>query len=135
VASSQRPLELILARNMLSSLSTPGVLVTYDADIVFYNEAAGALLGRRFEDVGPLPVSEWMEIFGPRDEDGEPVPFERQPLLAPLRAGRPAHARVLIGAADGANHQIEASGLPIIGSDGFQGALIFFWPVQGEEAA
>ncbi len=133
MASSQRPLELILARNMLSSLSTPGVLVTYEGDIVFYNEAAGALLGRRFEDVGPVPVSEWLEIFGPRNEEGEPIPLERQPLLAPLRAGRPAHARVLLGAADGTNHQIEASGLPIIGTDGFQGALIFFWPVAEEK--
>ena len=96
--------------------------MTYDADIVFYNEAAGALLGRRFEDVGPVSASDWMSIFGPRDERGEPVPFERQPLLAPLRAGRPAHARVLIAAADGTNHQVETSGLPIIGTDGFQGA-------------
>ena len=134
MASSQRPLELILARNMLSSLSTPGVLVTHDADIVFYNEAAGALLGRRFEDIGPVSASHWMEIFGPRDEQGEPLPFERQPLLAPLRAGRPAHARVLIAAADGANHQVETSGLPIIGTDGFQGALIFFWPVEEDGA-
>jgi len=132
MASSQRPLELILARNMLSSLSTPGVLVTHEADIVFYNEAAGALLGRRFEDIGPVSASHWMEIFGPRDEEGEPVPFERQPLLAPLRAGRPAHARVLIATADGTNHQVETSGLPIIGTDGFQGALIFFWPVEGD---
>ena len=108
--------------------------MTYEADIVFYNEAAGALLGRRFEDVGPVPVHEWMEIFGPRDEDGNPVTFERQPLLAPLRAGRPAHARVQIGVADGSNRLIEASGLPIIGTDGFEGALIFFWPVLGEEA-
>jgi hypothetical protein len=37
---------------------------------------------------------------------------------------------VLIAAADGANHQVETSGLPIIGTDGFQGALIFFWPVE-----
>jgi PAS domain-containing protein len=133
VASSQRPLELILARNMLSSLSTPGVLLTYDADIVFYNEAAGALLGKGFEEVGPVPVDEWMEIFGPRDEDGNPVTLERQPLLAPLRAGRPAHARIQIAVADGSNALIEASGLPIMGTDGFQGALIFFWPVQGEE--
>jgi len=133
VASSQRPLELILARNMLSSLSTPGVLVTQNADIVFYNEAAGALLGRRFEDIGPTSAGDWLANFGPRDEEGKPIPFEQQPLFAPLRAGRPAHARVLIATADGANHQVETSGLPIIGTDGFKGALIFFWPVEEDK--
>ena len=47
-ASAQRPLELILARNLLSALSTPAVLVNHQGDVLFYNEAAGALLGRRF---------------------------------------------------------------------------------------
>ncbi len=71
---------------------------------------------------------------GPATSRASPLPFERQPLLAPLRAGRPAHARALIAAADGTNHQVETSGLPIIGTDGFQGALIFFWPVEEDEA-
>ena len=48
----QRPLELILARNLLSSLSTPAFLVDEPGDIAFYNDAAGALLGRRYEDTG-----------------------------------------------------------------------------------
>src|SRR5919108_109224 len=49
---SQRPLELILARNLLSSLSTPAFLVDEAGVLVFYNDAAGVLLGRRFEEAG-----------------------------------------------------------------------------------
>ena len=40
--SSQRPIELILARNLLSSLSTPAFLANEPGEIIFYNEAAGA---------------------------------------------------------------------------------------------
>jgi PAS domain-containing protein len=129
VEGSQRPLELIHARNLLTSLSTAGVLMGLEGNIVFYNEAAGALLGRHFEDLGPTSAEEWMEVFGPRDDDGTPVPWQDQPLTSALRAGRAAHATTGIRAADGCEHTIEASGLPIYGSSGFQGALIFFWRV------
>ncbi|HJZ36572.1 MAG TPA: hypothetical protein VJ204_09925, partial [Solirubrobacterales bacterium] len=48
----QKPLELILARNLMSALSTPAFLVDEGGLLVFYNEAAGALLGKGFDEVG-----------------------------------------------------------------------------------
>ena len=73
--SAQRPLELILARNLLSSLSTAAFLVDDDGIIAFYNEAAGELLGRRFEEAGPMTAQEWGRAHGPFDEDGASIPF------------------------------------------------------------
>jgi hypothetical protein len=35
--------------------------------LVFFNEAAGALVGRRFEETGALEPREWGEAFGPFD--------------------------------------------------------------------
>ena len=133
-ASSQRPLELIHARNLLSTLATPAFLVNRPGDVVFYNEAAGALLGRRFEDTGTLSASSWTMTFGPLDEDDEPMPIDRQPLTAALRANRPAHARHRIRSADGTLHEIEVSGLPIMGAGGFAGAMLFFWTVSEAQA-
>jgi PAS domain-containing protein len=127
--SSQRPLELILARNLLSSLSTPAFLVNRPGDIVFYNEAAGALLGRPFEETGALPAQEWVKTFGPLGEDGEPLPVEQQPMTAMLRDNRAAHAHHRIRSVQGAEHSVEVTGLPIIGADRFHGAMVFFWPV------
>ena len=69
----QRPLELILARNLMAGLSTPAFLVDEDAVVVFYNEAAGALLGRRFEEAGRMRPEEWSTAFGPIDQVGEPT--------------------------------------------------------------
>lgn len=131
-ASSQRPLELILARNLLSSLSTPAFLANRANDIIFYNEAAGALLGRRFEESGAMSAEAWLNDFGPLDDHGEPIPLEEQPLTIALRANRAAHARHRIRSLGGAVHDVEVSGMPIIGATGFHGAMVFFW-VSGEQ--
>jgi PAS domain-containing protein len=126
-APTQRPLELILARNLLSSLSTAAFLADRSNAIVFYNEAAGTLLGRRFEEHGTLSADEWLSEFGPLDEHGEPIPLEEQPINIALRANRAAHARHRIRSLGGAVHDVEVTGLPIIGAGGFHGAMVFFW--------
>jgi PAS domain-containing protein len=131
-ASSQRPLELILARNLLSSLSTPAFLANRTNDIIFYNEPAGALLGRTFQERGIMSAEEWVNDFGPLDERGEPIPVEQQPVTIALRANRAAHARHRIRSLGGAVHVVEVSGLPIIGASGFHGAMVFFW-LAGEQ--
>jgi PAS domain-containing protein len=130
-ASYQRPHQLILARNLLSSLSTPAFLASRTNDIVYYNEAAGTLLGRRFEESGPMSAEKWLSDFGPLDERGEPIPLEQQPITIALRANRPAHAHHRIRTLSGAEHVVEVSGVPVIGADGFHGAMVFFW-VAGE---
>jgi PAS domain-containing protein len=125
--SSPRPLELILARNLLASLSTPAFLASQTNDIIFYNEAAGKLLGRRFEETGTLSAERWLNDFGPVDERGEPIPLEEQPVNMAVRANRAAHARHWIRSLGGAVHVVEVSGMPIIGASGFHGAMVFFW--------
>lgn len=132
--SAQKPLELILARNLLSSLSTPAFLAGDDASLLFYNEAAGVLIGRRFEETGAMTQSEWTRSFGPFDENGEPLNLEATPLTRALREGRPHHARLRIRVATGGQQDIEASAIPIVGSAGSSGAIVIFWPVFASEA-
>lgn len=131
----QRPLELILARNLLTAISTPAFLVDDEAQLLFYNEAAGALLGTSFEEAGRMTAEEWTARFGPFDRDGRPFRVEDLELTRALRDGRPAHARLTIRSINGTQHAIEASALPISGSrdDGQSGAIVIFWPE--EEAA
>ena len=92
--AAQRPLELILARNLMSALSTPAFLVDEGGVLVFYNEAAGMLLGKRFEELGTVGAEEWGSLFGPFDESGEPIPYDELPLVVAVRNGRPAHAEL-----------------------------------------
>ena len=125
---SQRPLELILARNLMSALSTPAFLVDEGGVLVFYNEAAGMLLGKRFEEQGTVGPEEWGSLFGPFDADGEPIPYDELPLVIAVRNGRPAHADFEIRSTDGARHTVEVSAFPILTTHGSQGAIAVFWP-------
>ena len=100
VTEGQRPLELILARNLMAGLSTPAFLVDEDAVVVFYNEAAGALLGRRFEEAGPDATGGVEHRVRPDRPVGEPIDLEQLPLTIALRRGRPAHHRFRIQSQD-----------------------------------
>ncbi len=133
--SAQRPLELILARNLLTSLSTPSFLVDRTGAVLFYNEAAGALLGVSFEDSGRMTATEWTAAFGPFTENGEPIPIEELPVTIALREGRPAHTQLSIRSANGVEHEVAASAMPIVGNErDSSGAMIIFWPVDEEGA-
>jgi PAS domain-containing protein len=134
VNDEQKPLELILARNLLSSISTPGFLVDENNELVFYNEAAAALLGKRFEEVGRLPVERWSAMFGPFDDGGEPIPVEELPLVVALRQNRPSYARLHVQSLQDERHEIEVAALPLVANaGGFRGALAIFWPIHDEE--
>ena len=84
--SAQRPLELILARNLLSSISTPAFLVGEQGALLFYNDAAAAMLGRRFEETGTMSALEWTTEFGPFGEDEKPIPYEQIPATIEPRS-------------------------------------------------
>jgi PAS domain-containing protein len=124
---AQKPLELILARNFLTSLSTPAFLVDESGALIFYNEAAGALLGISFEEQGHMSADEWSHAVGPFGENGDPIPIEELPTTQALRRGRPAHGHFAVRSVRGDHYEIESTALPIVAEGGQEGAMIFFW--------
>jgi PAS domain-containing protein len=125
---AQKPLELILARNFLTSLSTPAFLTDGSGTLIFYNEAAGAMLGISFEEAGQMSAEEWGRVFGPFGDDGKPMPIGENPNTKALRRGRPGHGRFTVRSVQGESYEIESSALPIVAEGGQHGAMIFFWP-------
>jgi PAS domain-containing protein len=120
----------------MSALSTPAFLVDEGGVLAFYNEAAGVLLGKRFEELGTVGVEEWGSMFGPFDNTtGEPIPYDELPLVVAVRNGRPAHADFEISSADGARHQVEVSAFPILTAHGSRGAIAVFWPAGSSNGA
>jgi PAS domain-containing protein len=119
--------EIILARGFVSNLATPAFLVAADGALVFYNEAAGELLGVGFEEAGPMPASEWAARFEPKSADGSSIALEELPLGIALRQSRPAHGELLIRSAAGEERIIEATAFPIVGHEGQSGAIAIFW--------
>ena len=122
-----QPLELILARNLVSGIGLAAFLVDPDGVLVFFNDAAGELIGRRFEEVGRLRREEWNE-FGPFDEFGKLMPTEDLPVTIALRKGLPAHDRFRISSG-GSDEllEVDVSALPLSSADGFKGAIVVFW--------
>jgi PAS domain-containing protein len=129
--SAQRPLELILARNLLSSLSTPGLLVGEGGSLLFYNEAAGAIIGRSFEDATGLTADEWTREFGPLDADGEPIAYDNITATQTLRAHMPFQGEFSIKTAGG-RREIALTAIPIVAPDESTAAVVLFWPTDGE---
>jgi PAS domain-containing protein len=129
--STQQPLELILARNLMSSLDIPSFLVDNAGMLVFYNDSAGDLLGKRFEEIGRRTLPEWNEDHRPFEQDGRELPTEELPFTIAVRESRPVHKRFQVRPDGGAAVEIEASAVPLSGADGCQGAIVVFWPVEG----
>ncbi|MDX6640050.1 MAG: hypothetical protein QOF12_1061 [Solirubrobacteraceae bacterium] len=128
MAPAQQPLDLILARNLMSVLETPSFLVNDDGILVFFNEAAGDMLGKRFEETGRLTREQWNAI-GPVDAQGNVIDSEDMPLTVALREGRPAHGRFHICTDQGKIVEVETSAVPLVSGGDFHGALVVFWPV------
>ena len=51
------PIQIILIRQLAGYLGMPLFLVDPKGDLLFYNEPAEAILGRRFEETGAMPAS------------------------------------------------------------------------------
>jgi PAS domain-containing protein len=132
IATEQKPIELILARSLLDSLSTPGCLIDLEGTLVYYNEAVAKLAGLSFEETGPLAATEWAEMFGPFDHAGRHIPFDEHPLTLDVRAGRAGHFNQRFRSADGNDFEVAVSAIPLLGVSGFEGALVFFWPARAE---
>ena len=125
------PIQIILIRQLAGYLGVPLFLVDPKGDLLFYNEPAEVILGRRFEETGAMPAKMWSSIFTPVDEQGQPIPPENLPLMMALVTQRPAHKRFHIHGMNGVRRQIDVVSIPIIGLQReFVGAAALFWEVE-----
>jgi PAS domain-containing protein len=123
-------MEVILARHLASCLAMPIFIVDPAGNLLFYNEPAELILGRRFEETGEMPASEWATAFTPVDESGNPIPPQSIPLMIVLTQRRPAHSKLWIRGLDGTSRHIEVVAFPIIGqAKRFLGGVAIFWEV------
>ena len=124
----QKKLVLILAREFASNLSTPMLVVDARGYLVFYNEAAEAVVGRRFSETGELPLDDWVAAFEPRTIALEPLPPERRPARIAFEERRASHLRYRVTSADGVEREIEVTAFPLFAhSDEFVGIVVIFW--------
>ena len=132
MVTDQRPVELILARGLMANITTPAFLVDPDGTLVFFNDAAGDLLGLRYEDTGPMDIGTWGTRFTPLGDDGRPLAVEELPLAIALRDLKPVHRAFTVRSATGQQREIEVSAFPIVGNTGMRGAMAIFWDAGAE---
>jgi PAS domain-containing protein len=124
----QKHIVLILAREFASNLSTPALIADARGYLVFYNEAAEAVVGRRFSEAGEMPMDDWIAAFEPRTITSEPLPPERRPARIALDERRASHMRYLATGADGLEREIEVTAFPLFAhTDEFVGIVVIFW--------
>jgi PAS domain-containing protein len=130
---SQQEIETILCRHWASHLQTPVFLVDPEGNLLYYNEAAEAILGRRFAETGMMSAAVWSTAFKTTDENNVPIKPEELPLRIALSERRPANKRFWIVGFDNYRRYIETTALPLIGhADRFLGAVAFFWELNGK---
>lgn len=121
-------LEIILSRQLADCLSVPVFIVDPVGTLVFYNEPAEIILGKRFEETGPMGVGDWGTAFHPQDADGNSIAPGELPLVQTLNNHEPAHKTFWIRSMNGNSLKISVTSIPIIGrSKEFSGALAIFW--------
>ena len=126
--AQQQEIETILARQLASYLSTPVFLVGRDGTLLFYNEAAEKILGRRFSETGTLSVEEWSTAWTPEDEGGGQIAPSDLPLVIAIRDHAPAVRALWITGHDGVRRHITIQAFPLMGiAGGFVGAIAMFW--------
>jgi PAS domain-containing protein len=126
-------IEIILNRQLADCLSIPVFITDVAGNLIFYNEAAEEVLGKRFEETGEMPVEEWSTVFKPLDKKGNPLPPEELPLVRTLKEELPHHKSFIIESLKGQLQNISVTSYPIISRTGkFLGAVAIFWKRKNE---
>ena len=126
-------IEIILSRQLADCLSVPVFITDTAGNLIFYNEPAEDILGKRYEETGEMPVGDWSTIFKPIDEHGNPLSPEELPLVKTLKNQKPYHKEFLIHSLKGTVEKISVTSYPIIGrASNFEGAVAIFWSLKDE---
>jgi len=126
--AAQHHLVLILARDFASRLATPVFLVDVRGAVIYFNEAAERVLGRRYIEGGGMEAEEWSTLFEPSDDDGNPIELTDLPLGVAILERHPDHRMLRIRSIDGTERRIEVTAFPLFAhEDECLGAIAIFW--------
>ncbi len=121
-------IEIILNRQLADCLSIPVFITDTSGNLIFYNEPAEEIFGKRFEDTGEMPVEQWSTMFRPVDEAGAMLLPDELPLVKTLQNATPHHKTFWIESLQGKNQKISVTSYPIVGRTGkMSGAVAIFW--------
>ena len=128
--SSQKPIQLILARQLASSLAMPIVIVDTVGTLIYWNEPAEVLLAIRFDEAGEMLASQWGAQFNVTDEERNPLPREEWPLVIAMTQQTPVSRIIWVRSHESAWRHVNWTSVPFIAQGGeFLGVQSVFWEI------
>ena len=126
--AAPKPIQIILARQLASSLDMPILLVDTAGRLIYYNESAEVILGLHFDETGEMSAEEWSNLFAAEDDARNPIPAESRPMMLVLTERRPIARSMWMRCGHGEWRYLNITVYPLIGEGGqFLGAQMIFW--------
>ena len=127
---ASKPIQLILARQLASSMATAIMLFDAKGNLVFYNEPAEPILNTRYDETGEIDVDEVLNVVTAADENRRPLSPEERPGWVARLERRPITRTLWMSCNGGAWRRLQATAVPIIAEHGeLHGVMQFFWEV------
>ena len=126
--AAPKPIQIILARQLASSLDMPILLIDTAGTLIYYNEPAEAILGQHYDETGEMPEEVWSTLFAAEDDARNPIPPESRPMMLVLSERRPIARSMWLRCGHGEWRYLNITVYPLIGEGGqFLGAQMIFW--------
>jgi PAS domain-containing protein len=124
----QQPIEIILLRQWASHMAMPVWIAGTRGELLYYNEPAEELLGKKFDEAGDMRLRDLPTIFETTAPDGSPIADSDLPLGIALTERKPAHMRVKITALNGVPRILDITAIPLmVQGEHYLGAMAMFW--------
>jgi PAS domain-containing protein len=134
--SHQRPIELILLRELARRLSTPVTLYDAGGRLAYLNRAAEVLFAVDYEELGEITLAEAVAIIRPTDTHGVPIPVEHMPTGIALGQQVAQQANMWVHDQNGKAHRVANTSIPLRGQGGGAlGAMSIWWKVEDGDQA
>lgn len=128
--AATKPIQIILARQLASSIAAPILLVDAEGTLVYYNESAEAIFNQRFDETGEMLSSEWTTRIAATDEDRRPIAADDRPMMRALADRRPISQTIWLRRPGGEWRHVHVTAFPLIGErDTLFGAMTIFWEI------
>ena len=123
-----KSIQIILARQLASSIATPILLVDEQNALIYYNEPAEQIFNQRFDETGEMPAAEWTTRFAAVDEDRNPIPPKDRPMGRALAESTPVSRTMWMRVTGGEWRHLHVTAIPLVGEKGLLfGAMSIFW--------
>jgi len=125
---AQRPIEMILMRQLAGCISVPICVLDERGAVVYCNEPAEQLLGRPLEEIERLALPDRWALLHPTDETGAPLDPAALPESVAIRERRPLHRVIAITAPQGRTRRVAVTAFPVMRQNGHPlGAVSILW--------